>query len=386
MMADLPHVVFAAFQTNRGSNGGMESATRIFEALAGEFRWTLITNRNTSRTERWRAGGARVVPFCFDENEPSPVRKARLALASARALPWGRGADVLHGNDIRGVQLLEPLARLVGKPLALTLRDTKPESEPYGPHWHRVAGRLSALVTLSDDMTARVGDRLPVPAGLRYSINSIVDLEAFRPARDPSDLRNRLGIGPDEIALGMVAGVFDKKQQLEVIREVMPALADLPLRLHLIGDFKPDTDFYARACAEAAEELGDRVVFHGFRNDVADWLAGLDIVLVASLREGLARCMIEAMACGTPVVSFDVASAREMLELTGAGLVIPEANWPAMAAAIRTLATNPGQCRAMGTAGRLAAKARFSVANVADQWRRIYACLAAGRPNETYFR
>lgn len=90
-----PHILFAAYQTDRGSNGGMESATRIFEALAGEFRWTLMTNRETPRTERWRAGGARVVRFGFDENDPSPLRRARLALASARAFAWGRGADVL---------------------------------------------------------------------------------------------------------------------------------------------------------------------------------------------------------------------------------------------------------------------------------------------------
>lgn len=372
-----PHILFAAYQTDRGSNGGMESATRIFEALAGDFRWTLMTNRDTPRTERWRAGGARVVRFGFDETDPPPLRRARLALASARAVAWGRGADVLHGNDIRGVQILASLARLSGRPLAFTLRDTKPEGERYGPHWHRVARRLDVLVTLSDDMAARVEDRLPVPAAHRHTINSIVDLEAFRPATDRAALRARLGIAPDECALGMVAGVFDKKRQLEVIRNVMPALADLPVRLHLIGDFTPETDAYARACAEAALGLGDRVAFHGFRGDVADWLAALDIVLVASLREGLARCMIEAMACGTPVVSVDVSSAREMLEPTGAGLVVPASDWSGMSAAIRRLVAHPSERAAMGRAGRHAAEARFAVGRVAAAWRRLYAQLAA---------
>jgi glycosyltransferase involved in cell wall biosynthesis len=93
--------------------------------------------------------------------------------------------------------------------------------------------------------------------------------------------------------------------------------------------------------------------------------------------------MIEAMACGTPVVSVDVSSAREMLELTGAGLVTPEANWPAMAAAIRSLVSNPALGHAMGMAGRQAAEVRFSVAQVGDQWRRLYASMAAGTPMET---
>ncbi|MCC5974539.1 MAG: glycosyltransferase family 4 protein [Rubellimicrobium sp.] len=374
-----PHILFAAYQTDRGSNGGMESATRIFEALAGDFCWTLMTNRETPRTERWRAGGARVVWFGFDEYQPSALRAVRLAMASSKVVVAGWEADVLHGNDIRGVQILAPLARFSRKPLAFTLRDTKPVGERYGPHWHRVARRLDALVTLSDDMMTRVGDRLPVPAARRHTISSIVDLQSFRPARDRSILRSRLGIGAGELALGIVAGVFDKKCQLEVIRDVMPTLVDLPARLHLIGDFTPDTEPYARACLEAAAGSGDRVVFHGFRRDVADWLAALDVVLVASVREGLARCMIEAMSCGTPVVSVDVSSAREVLEPTGAGLVVPAGDWAAMAGAIRRLAGDPAMRREMGLVGRKAAEERFSVLQVKEDWRSLYMRLSTLR-------
>lgn len=380
------HILFAAYQVDRVSNGGMESATRIFEALADDFRWTLITNRYTPRTERWRAGGARIVQFNLEGNELWPLRKARMALSSCRSLTLGQGVDILHGNDIRGLQILAPLAQLSDKPFIFTLRDTKPECERYSPSWHLVARKLDALVTLSDDMSARVGERLPVPARLRHTINSIVDLEEFRPAVDRSALRAHLGIKPDEVALGMVAGIFDKKRQLNVITDVMPALADLPLRLHLIGDFNPDTNAYARACAKAAEGLPDRVVFHGFRRNVADWLAALDILVVASVREGLARCMIEAMACGTPVVSVDVSSAREMLETTGAGLVTQNDNWPAMSAAIRLLASNCSLRETMGNAGRQVAEARFSAVQVADQWRKLYASLANGMPKGTHFR
>lgn len=376
-----PHILFAAYQTDRGSNGGMESATRIFEALADEFRWTLMTNRETPRTVRWRAGGAQVVRFAFDDDAGKIARGAQLGLAAARALALR--ADILHGNDIRGVQALLPAARLWRAPLALTLRDTKPGDERYGAHWHRVARRLDALITLSDDMARRVGDRLPVPAARRHTINSIVDLDTFRPP-DPDHraaLRARLGIGAGECAIGMIAGVFDKKRQLEVIRDVLPQLAGLPLRLHLVGDFQPETEPYARACADMVAEQGleDRVVFHGFRSDVADWLAALDIALVASRREGLARCMIEAMACGTPVVSVDVCSAREMLEPTGAGIVVGPDDWAGLTAALRALCTDPDRCAAMGRAGREAALARFSTQRVAEGWRDLYARLGGTR-------
>lgn len=372
-----PHIVFAAYQVERGSNGGMESATRIFEALADDFRWTLLTNRETPRTERWRAGGARVVQFGFEEEAGKFARGVQLSLAAARALTLR--ADILHANDIRGAQVLLPTAGLRGTPLALTLRDTKPQDEPYGAHWNRVAHRLDALVTLSNDMARRVAERLPVPAAKRYTVNSIVDLDLFHPpnAAARAELRERLGIGAHEVAIGMVAGVFDKKRQLDVIRDVLPLLVDLPTRLHLVGDFEPTTDRYARACADMVESqgLGERVVFHGFRRDIADWLVAVDVALVASRREGLARCMIEAMACGTPVVSVDVCSAREMLQETGAGIVVGLDDWPGLATALRALCNDPDKRATMGRAGRDAACARFSTQKVADDWRDLYARL-----------
>lgn len=375
-----PHILFAAYQVDRGSNGGMESATRIFEALADDFRWTLMTNRETARTARWRAGGADTVLFPFDEGAGRLARAGRLTLASLRALRVK--ADILHGNDIRGVQVLLPAARMRKVPLAMTLRDTKPEDERYGAHWQRMARRLHALVGLSDDMMRRVGSRLPVPQDRRHTINSIVDLDQFAPVAsvDRAALRGRLGIGPGDIAIAMVAGVFDKKRQLDVIRHVMPWLQDQGIALHLVGDFDPDADPYAQACAKCVDDLdlGDRVTFHGFRGNAQDWLAAADIVLVASRREGLARCMIEAMACGTPVVSFDVCSAREMLEDTGAGVVVAQDDWTGLADALRDLAGDPDRRSRLGAAGQAAARRRFDARIVAGKWRDLYHILASG--------
>jgi glycosyltransferase involved in cell wall biosynthesis len=352
----------------------MESATRIFEELADDFHWTLMTNRATWRTERWRAGGARVIRFAFDEKAGKIARAAQLSLAAATALTVS--ADILHGNDIRGAQVLLPAARLKNMPLVFTLRGMKPDNERYDTKWKRVARRLDTLVTLSDDMAQRVQDRLPVDAARHYTINSIVDIDEFQPL-DPSQRaarRTQLKIGEREIAIGMVAGFFDIKRQLEVIRDVLPKLADLPVRLHLIGDFEPETSAYARACADlvVAQGMSDRVVFHGFRKDAADCLAAVDIALVASRREGLARCMIEAMACGTPVVSVDVCSAREMLEPSGAGIVVDLNDWSGLAAALRGLCNDPDKRATMGRAGRDVAVARFSAQRVGDDWRDLY--------------
>lgn len=371
-------VLFCAYQTESGANGGMESATQIFEAMADSVQWTLVTNRNTERTERWRSNGADVVRFAFNEHEPYLLRIMRLGWTSAQLVKLAANADILHGNDIRAAQMLVPAAQIVRKPLVFTIRDTKPDADRYGLQWKLVVRQLDAMVTLSNDMKYRVQQRLPVRQECIEVIDSIVDLRSFRPAKERLGLRRRLGIQDDEFALGMVAGVNDKKRQLDVICKVLPRLLDLPIRLHLIGDFCPDKDEYARTCIAAVNELGlsDRVLFHGYRPDVADWCAALDVVLIASRREGLARCMIEAMASGTPVVSMDVASARETLVETRSGLVVGLEDWPALAESVATLALDPDLRKELGQAGRKTAELRFSADQAAAKWSRLYRGLA----------
>lgn len=371
-----PHIVFTAHQVHRRSNGGMESATRLFEALRGDFRWTLITDRETERTERWRAGGAEVVALRADE-VASSLRKAwhsaALAAATARRA-GGQRPTIVHANDIQTARAVVWVSRLLGAPFVFTLRDTKPPGEPYGAHWRRTTQRVSALVTLSRDMRNTAAERLQVPADRVAVIPSVVDLDRFRPvsAEERAAIRARLGIGACEVAVGMVAGVFEKKGQLGVLREVLPAVQSPEVKLHLIGDVDTERDAYGRSCADAAEAVGDRVAFHGFRSDVADWLRALDIVVLNSAREGLARCMIEAMACGTPVVSVDVSSAREMLEETGAGIVVPHGDAAAMTAAIASLVSDPARRAALGRAGRAAAERRFDAGEIAARWRELY--------------
>ena len=56
--------------------------------MAGDFRWTLLTNRETLRTERWRAGGARVMRFGFEEEVGKIARSVQLGFAAASASAW----------------------------------------------------------------------------------------------------------------------------------------------------------------------------------------------------------------------------------------------------------------------------------------------------------
>jgi glycosyltransferase involved in cell wall biosynthesis len=111
-------------------------------------------------------------------------------------------------------------------------------------------------------------------------------------------------------------------------------LADLPdLRLVLVGDGP-----LRQALGRLSQDLGisDRVVFAGKRDhaEVALWMNAADVFCLPSLREGHPNVVMEALACGTPVVASDVGAVSEILS-SETGLLVPPANAQRLAEALR---------------------------------------------------
>ena len=372
-------ILFIAHQVSRKSNGGMESATRIFEALSDDLDWILVTNADTKRTQRWRERGAKVYLLPFNDQAPRWVRLLQLLYQGIllRWLIWRERPAIVHSNDIRSARSAMTANELVGLPLVHTVRDTKKKGEVYGAHWRHLGSRAAKIVALSEEMACSVGDALGLCRSQIAVINSIVDTSTFFPAREfREDLRRSLGLQQNEMALGIVAGLFEKKGQLRFLCDVFPSLVKrVPnIRLHLIGDFSPETESYAKACQLAVSEHGleKSVVFHGYTAEVHKWLQALDLVVIPSEREGLARCMIEAMACGTPVVSNDVCSAMELLEYTGAGTVVPQGDYTTMINSIIELCECAGMRQVMGQRGAVIANTAFSAERVRGKWLELY--------------
>lgn len=366
------HILFAASQTANRSNGGLESATRIFEALAGEFRWTFVTNRESDFTRRWRQNGA-TVTLVTDVTAGGPVGRAigRALLAfKLRQVIARNQPDIIHANDIRMLRVLSGHAQ-TKTPLIFTVRDTKP-SGGYGRAWDQGVARCERVVALSDEMKARLLSALELGADERFkTINSIVDLVRFNPAR--AKLRKNQNAG---VSVGVIGALMAKKRQIDLLERVVPSVTqDVPdAEFHFIGDCDASKSPYAARFLAAAKNASfrDQVVIHGHRDDIAECYGELDILLIGSEREGLARAMIEAMASGVPVVSFDVCSAREMLEETGAGIVVPQGDFDGLVRAVTALANDPPRRAAMGAAGRAVAEERFSPARARGAWLDLY--------------
>jgi glycosyltransferase involved in cell wall biosynthesis len=124
--------------------------------------------------------------------------------------------------------------------------------------------------------------------------------------------------------------------------------------------------------------VSDGVVEHwGHRVDMPAVLASATVVVLPSYREGLPKVLVEAGACGRPVVTTDVPGCRDAIEAGQTGILVPAGNSAKLAEAITTLLQNRKLCSLMGQAGRALAEREFDVQAVVNKHLAIYDQLLA---------
>lgn len=382
-------VLFVAMQTDAQSNGGVESLTQI--ALnAQRIRPILLTNIHSSRTARWREAGleTHVAPLGFSEGLNARQKPAARALAYLRyariirRLMNDTGIRLVHVNDPLALQLaLVPVRMQPGGRLAFNIRGTldpgrSPPRFKYGVLF-AAADHTFFLSREMADYWAPYSRSLHHRSSVTYSI---VDPTHFQPGGPTTE---------DRTPMVLVAGVVrELKGQLAFLEHVAPAVVAGGARLVFAGDFDPERDAYAAACARAAAPLGSAVSFLGFRRDLPDLIRAAAVVAIPSRQEGLVRVMIEAMACSRPVVSFDVCSAREILEreAPGAGVVVATGDHVGMSEALIRFCNDPVARAAAGAAGLAGAQRLFDPASVVARYEDVLIRLAgkSGLQSPTY--
>lgn len=229
------------------------------------------------------------------------------------------------------------LAQRFRRPLVITARgsDLSLLAEYAVPRrWIRWAcGVADHLVTVCEELRGRL-IRLGVAPDRVTTLRNGVDLEAFHPG-DRDALRSAMGLSGT--VLLSVGHLIPRKGHDLVIR----ALAALPGATLLIAGEGPED----RRLAALARELGvaERVRFAGLVPHEALWeyYAVADCLVLASSREGWANVLLEAMACGTPVVATEVGGSGEVVRAPEAGRLVKRRTPEAVGAAVRELLAAP---------------------------------------------
>jgi glycosyltransferase involved in cell wall biosynthesis len=389
------NVIFVVFQTGNLANGGVESISQIIEHRQ-RIQPIVVTQIETPVNQRWQKAGADVKLWQIPYEMCTSFYRTGLKVKWQRLFSlwqtnWrmyqlvrSTGSSVVHCNDPTALWHTGFGAKLAGAKVVFNIRGTKSANESYGRNWQMYFRLSDRQLVLSQEMRQTLIHHLAIPTqrqpNLGY-IYSIVNGNTLHPVAEPerNRIRERLGITPDTFAIGHIATFRTLKAQLEVIEQLAPRLKQsIPnLKIYFVGDFEPEKNEYARRCRDAAQRLNleQTIVFVGYTPAVSDWYKAVDLVAITSYNEGLARCMIEGLACGTPVVSFDVCSAREILAEHNCGRVIAQADYPAMAEAILDLFEHPDLRRSLSENGATTARALFQPEPIIQQYEALYTSL-----------
>jgi glycosyltransferase involved in cell wall biosynthesis len=129
----------------------------------------------------------------------------------------------------------------------------------------------------------------------------------------------------------------------------------------------------------AAKALGGRVSFAGDSSRVPELLNAMDVFALPSLNEGMSNTLLEAMACGLPVLATNVGGNPEIVENNVNGCLFTPGDTAWLAEKLQLLARNPALIHQLGTAARNHAIESFSLSRMLEAYRSFYLDLAARR-------
>ena len=231
------------------------------------------------------------------------------------------------------------LGRWLGLPVTVTLRGTEvPQSRNPAlvPKLREVFRDADFVITVSDSLR-QLARSLGLARERGQVVGNGVDADRFSPV-PRGEARRRLGLPDTARVLVTVGGLVERKGFHRVIA-CLPALLEQHTDLHylVVGGPCPEGDMTQALKDQAvALGLGDRVHFLGpVAPDDLKWpLSAADIFVLSTRNEGWANVILEAMACGLPVVASDVGGNREVVCKPDLGEIVPFDDQAALTAAL----------------------------------------------------
>lgn len=330
----------------------------------GRLAWLLLRALKRDRQaawagvkDLWRArggyGGARVA-----------ARRWLIAAGQPQIVHWEW--------TLAGVECLPLILEQRRWRATVSCRGSHVTIAPVNPRRAEATGRLGELFRQVDGVHA-VSDAileeacaLGLERGKAAVIRPAVDPERFLPAEGGAEA-GALRV----VMTGTLAWVKAMEYALLAFRKLLDAGARA--RLEVIGD---GGKAERARLLYTVEDLGLRghVQWSGRVDpgEVPSRLRGADVLLHSSLSEGISNAVLEAMACGLPIVVTDAGGMREAVRDGVEGFVVPVRDVEAMAEALGRLARDPELRRRMGAAARQRVLEEFTLERQTREWRAFY--------------
>jgi glycosyltransferase involved in cell wall biosynthesis len=320
-----------------------------------------------------------ILPISINRSKAtrSPAGWLRLLMALRRGrrevtdIARRRNVRLLHTHHPIGALYAKEAAKTLRLPLLLHVHETLPVHVFYRMVARHVIPFCSAFVCCSE-RSRQLMLALGAPASRVHVIYNGVDPSFLMPVDTVEELARP---GPH---VGIFGVLEPRKGQDIFVQAARRVAAQHPAAMFwIVGDlsFAENAGYVdALRASIAAAGLADRIRFTGHRRDVRDWMAGMDVIVLASRdREALPTVLIEGAALGRALVATDVGGVREIIADGSTGLVVPPGDPDALAHAIqRCLGPEGSQ---FGNAARTDALCRFGFDRFGRQMADLYETL-----------
>lgn len=157
---------------------------------------------------------------------------------------------------------------------------------------------------------------------IQNAVNGSYPVESF--AQNRKEKRGYCGMTEDDFVVGYVGRLSEEKRVMHLVEAIsMLNTFGLPTKLLIIGEGPQRKELADRVKKANIEE---NVFFTGFQNDIECWLPAMDVFTLPSLTEGTPMSLLEAMACGIPVVASAVGGVPQVIESGENGILVSPGN------------------------------------------------------------
>jgi len=323
-------------------------------------------------------GGSRRLPRALRRSVVLPVTVVTLCLLLLTRRP-------------AAVHCFLPAAYLIGAPCAVLTRvPFRLMSRRSLNHYQAGRSLLARFERwLHRHMQALLGNSRAVVGQLREEgapgdrlglIHNGVDCRQFHPVAPEYRvaLRRRVGLGPGNLVLLMVANLIPYKGHADLLAALAEISDRLPAAWVLLLVGRDDGIGKVLQARARAFGIGGRVRFLGSRGDVAELMQLADIGVLPSHQEGFSNTVLEAMASSLPVVVTEVGGNPEAIEDGVTGLIVPLGDRVALGEALIRLAYDPALRARLGRTARERVEKHFSIDECVRKYGYLYGSLFGG--------
>ncbi len=287
--------------------------------------------------------------------------------------------DVVHTHTAKAGFIGRIAARLAGTPLVL--------HTPHGHDFYGYFGTLgSRLVIMLERFAALFADKIIVFTDIEKAdmmkyrvcraskvlvIHSGIDFSVFERLKvDAVKKRAELCLKPEDLVVGMIGRLESIKGFEYFIDSAAIISRQIPqTRFLVVGEGSLHDKLAARV---RDLNMGDKVLFTGWREDIPDILSVLDVLALASLNEAVGRVLLEAGAVGKPVVATEVGGVPEIIRNNETGILVPPGDPAAMAQAVIALLKDEAKRLEMGRCAKEWVKNNFTDRSMVERLDEIY--------------